>query len=203
MSARSGPVPLELTLVLYESPRCPLCRQPPDTPSAVSYSAAEAAQHFVLAEEYPQRHAELRDHITGLWSRNDCRMYACRQCALTYAWPFVAGDGHFYNLAYPYSAYPAQRWEFLCSDLVYAQMRRAQTPETLSDKVRSRPRGASGGGSRGGLSCDAGAHSALAGCRRRGAFARQFALGSLPALMRQSLCLGGASLVWAVGVVVP
>ncbi len=100
-------------MTLYESPCCPLCRQPPDTPSAVSYSAAEAAQHFVLAEEYPQRHAELRDHITGLWSRNDCRMYACRQCALTYAWPFVAGDGHFYNLAYPYSAYPAQRWEFL------------------------------------------------------------------------------------------
>jgi hypothetical protein len=75
----------------------------------VSYSAAEAAQHFVLAEEYPHRHAELRDHITGLWSHKDCRMYVCRQCALTYAWPFAAGDGRFYNLAYPYSAYPTQR----------------------------------------------------------------------------------------------
>lgn len=100
-------------MTLSESPRCPLCRQPPDNLPAVSYSAPEAAQHFVLAEEYPQRHADLRDHITGLWSRKDCRMYACRRCTLTYAWPFVAGDGYFYNLAYPYSAYPAQRWEFL------------------------------------------------------------------------------------------
>ena len=113
VSVRSGPTPVESILSLSESPRCPLCKQVSDMPSDVSYSAAEAAQHFVLAEEYPQRHAALCDHITGLWSRNDCSMYACGQCALTYAWPFVAGDGHFYNLAYPFSAYPAQRWEFL------------------------------------------------------------------------------------------
>ncbi len=297
----------------YESPRCPLCRQPPDTPYAVSYSAAEAAQHFVLAEEYPQRHAELRDHITGLWSRKDCHMSACRQCALTYAWPFVAGDGHFYNLAYPYSAYPAQRWQFLrtldslrsasldpwCGQLaavflfqvlehmddlhaltarlteltrpraalfvavpnhdrttfneahaslcdmppnhisqwtpqalqrladtagwrldrcerepfswpafmrgqlVYAHMRRARKTGALSNKVRSRPRSGARQVAEAAMALAAmPAHSVLAGRRRRGAFARQFALGSLPALMRQSLCLGGASLVWAMGVVV-
>ena len=98
---------------LSASPQCPLCTQPADFSSTVSYSAAEAAQHFVLAEEYPRRHAELKAQIAALWSRKDCNMYACRSCALTYAWPFVAGDGHFYNLAYPYSSYPAQRWEFL------------------------------------------------------------------------------------------
>ena len=98
---------------LSASPQCPLCTQPAQASSEVSYSAAEAAQHFVLAEEYPQRNAELTAHIAALWSRNDCRRYACRTCALTYAWPFVAGDGRFYNLAYPYASYPAQRWEFL------------------------------------------------------------------------------------------
>ena len=82
---------------LSASPQCPLCTQPAAAASEVSYSAAEAAQHFVLAEEYPQRNAELKAQIATLWSRNDCRMYACRSCALTYAWPFVAGDGHFYN----------------------------------------------------------------------------------------------------------
>ena len=104
---------MEKELSLSASPQCPLCTQPADFSSTVSYSAAEAAQHFVLAEEHPQRHAELKAQIAALWSRNDCNMYACRSCALTYAWPFVAGDGHFYNLAYPYSSYPAQRWEFL------------------------------------------------------------------------------------------
>jgi len=98
---------------MSEAPQCPLCTQPAEASSEISYSASEAAQHFVLAEEYPQRNAELTAQIASLWSRNDCRIYACRSCALRYAWPFVAGDGHFYNLAYPYSSYPAQRWEFL------------------------------------------------------------------------------------------
>jgi SAM-dependent methyltransferase len=31
---------------------------------------------------------------------------------LRFAWPFIAGDGEFYNLAYPYSDYPEERWEF-------------------------------------------------------------------------------------------
>jgi len=104
---------VENELSMSEAPQCPLCTQPAEASSEISYSASEAAQHFVLAEEYPQRNAELTAQIASLWSRNDCRIYACRSCALRYAWPFVAGDGHFYNLAYPYSSYPAQRWEFL------------------------------------------------------------------------------------------
>lgn len=104
---------VEIDLTPAAPPHCPLCSQAAEGPSELSYSAAAAAQHFVLAEEYPQRHAELREHIATLWSRNECRMHVCRSCAFTYAWPFVAGDGHFYNLAYPYSSYPSQRWEFL------------------------------------------------------------------------------------------
>jgi len=41
-----------------------------------------------------------------------CGLLNCGRCGLSFAWPFVAGDGAFYNLAYPHSAYPEARWEF-------------------------------------------------------------------------------------------
>ena len=91
---------------------CPLCSRPAEALAEVSYSAAEAAQHFVLAEEYPERHARLVRQIQSLWKGNDCSILRCRECSFRFAWPFVAGDAGFYNLAYPHSDYPIQRWEF-------------------------------------------------------------------------------------------
>ena len=82
-------------------------------PALRQFSAEEAAQHFVLREEFPQAHAELVPHIRTLWGRDRCELRQCSACGLQFAWPFVAGDGRFYNLAYPYSDYPPQRWEFL------------------------------------------------------------------------------------------
>ncbi len=92
--------------------RCPACAQTGPHPAVHVFTAQQAAQHFVLAQEYPQQHAELRAHITTLWGSDSCEVHECPACGLRYAWPFVAGDGRFYNLAYPYSEYPEQRWEF-------------------------------------------------------------------------------------------
>jgi len=91
---------------------CPACsgnvpRQPLRT-----FGHAEAAQHFVLAEEFPEQHARLTAHIAKLWGGTQCSLLACSGCGLQFAWPFVAGDGAFYNLAYPYSDYPSERWEW-------------------------------------------------------------------------------------------
>ncbi len=54
----------------------------------------------------------LVEHIVQLWGRDSCGVFRCAGCGLRFAWPFVAGDGRFYNLAYPHSAYPTRRWEF-------------------------------------------------------------------------------------------
>lgn len=92
---------------------CPACNAPCDGAALRSFGAEEAAQHFVLREEFPQAHAELVPHIRALWGSEHCTLQGCAACGLQFAWPFVAGDGRFYNLAYPYSDYPQQRWEFL------------------------------------------------------------------------------------------
>jgi SAM-dependent methyltransferase len=91
---------------------CPVCQAACTGAALRHFSAQAAAQHFVLAEEFPEQHARLLDHIRLLWRGDSCALHACRQCGLQFAWPFVAGDGLFYNLAYPYSDYPKQRWEF-------------------------------------------------------------------------------------------
>jgi SAM-dependent methyltransferase len=76
------------------------------------FTVEAATQHFVLAEEFPEQHARLASHIRALWGGDSCEVLACPGCGLHFAWPFVAGDSAFYNLAYPYSDYPKDRWEF-------------------------------------------------------------------------------------------
>jgi len=91
---------------------CPVCKNECSEPPVWTVSDREAAQHFVLAEESAEIHRKLRSHIGALWGRDTCELMNCGQCELSFAWPFVAGDGAFYNLAYPHSAYPEARWEF-------------------------------------------------------------------------------------------
>ncbi len=93
-------------------PSCPACGAPCDRPPLQTFSNTEAAQHFVLAEEYPDQHRRLRRKIASLWNSNYCTILSCATCRLKFSWPFVAGDGEFYNLAYPFSDYPKDRWEF-------------------------------------------------------------------------------------------
>lgn len=92
--------------------KCPACNERCDGEATRIFSAAEAAQHFVLAEGYPERNQRLQLKIRQLWQGDDCKILSCSSCSLKFAWPFVAGDGDFYNLAYPYSSYPETRWEF-------------------------------------------------------------------------------------------
>ena len=91
---------------------CPACGQSCTTPPTNTITATEAAQAFVLKEEFPRQNRELMRLITELWRGNTCDIQQCQNCQLKFAWPFVAGSGEFYNLAYPYSDYPKQRWEW-------------------------------------------------------------------------------------------
>ena len=94
-------------------PNCPLCGSASISNACrFSTDAASAAQHFVLAEGDHTQHAKLAAHITALWNSPDCEMMSCNVCELSFAHPFVAGDAEFYNLAYPHSDYPTDKWEF-------------------------------------------------------------------------------------------
>lgn len=106
--------------------RCPACHAPAAELPVQQFSATEAAQHFVLAEEFPERHAQLVAHIRQLWGTDRCSRMRCAACGLRFAWPFVAGDGLFYNLAYPHSDYPSERWEF---DETVRALRAAPVPD--------------------------------------------------------------------------
>lgn len=91
---------------------CPLCQAVRPTTQKFVVRQDEAAQHFVLAEGDSVRHHRLAMHIGSLWNASSCEVVECAECNLGFAWPFVAGDGEFYNLAYPHSDYPKAKWEF-------------------------------------------------------------------------------------------
>ena len=92
---------------------CPVCSHGEGT-LLYSIDCAQAAQHFVLRERDPVRHARLRDHIHELWNGDRCDLVRCAGCGFGYSWPFVGGDKTFYDLAYSHSAghYPDSRWEY-------------------------------------------------------------------------------------------
>src|SRR5690348_9581573 len=77
-------------------------------------TAAQAAQHFVLKEKNPDRHARLASHLGTLWGRERCEVVRCDHCGFCYADPYIAGDDQFYALAYERhaSSYPGWKWEF-------------------------------------------------------------------------------------------
>lgn len=87
-------------------------------------TADEAAQHFVLRETDAERHDALRQKIAELWGKPHCDLLECNTCRFGFAWPYVAGDAEFYELAYGEPGYPAQRWEF---DLTLAALRTLPT----------------------------------------------------------------------------
>jgi len=98
--------------VALDQVTCPACTAPCSDGPDKQFRSKDAAQHFVLSQEYPERHAQLQQHIERLWGADHCDGWTCKACGLGFAQPFRAGDGAFYNLAYPYTHYPPTRWEF-------------------------------------------------------------------------------------------
>jgi hypothetical protein len=92
-------------------PSCPVCHSD-STTLLGEVSSAEAAQHFVLREADPERYLALDALIARLWRATRCELRRCGACGFGFAWPYVAGDGRFYNLAYPSVGYPSAKWEY-------------------------------------------------------------------------------------------
>lgn len=97
--------------LLAKEIKCPVCSTN-KAQQLWSVSSKEAAQHFVLAEKYPERFSDLVSHIETLWGQNTCEVVRCNNCEFCYSNPYIAGDARFYSLAYIYSTYPSWKWEF-------------------------------------------------------------------------------------------
>lgn len=108
---------------------CPACRGRSEF--RFSVSIAEAAQHFVLCEEYPERHDALMLHIKDLWGQDTCEIRQCADCGFGFASPFVAGDATFYNLAYPRVNYPPTKWEYKATAKLLAERVRPPNGDVL------------------------------------------------------------------------
>jgi 2-polyprenyl-3-methyl-5-hydroxy-6-metoxy-1,4-benzoquinol methylase len=93
------------------NPLCPACR---DTHAEElrRFTAEQSAQHFILREADPVRHEKLTAHLRSLWGGDQCAIMTCEGCGFGFAWPYVAGDSEFYELAYPSVGYTTNRWEF-------------------------------------------------------------------------------------------
>lgn len=91
---------------------CPVCESPNPKQLVFSVTNEEAAQHFVIAEGERDRNAKLAELIEALWHGSTCDVVRCSNCDLVFASPFVAGNGEFYNLAYPNAAHPRNKWEY-------------------------------------------------------------------------------------------
>ena len=90
---------------------CPACRGENSYP-VMTIQAAEAAQHFVLREDNPKQHDAIAEHIRTLWNGPACQIIKCETCNFGFAFPFMAGDATFYNLAFSAEGYPADKWDF-------------------------------------------------------------------------------------------
>jgi SAM-dependent methyltransferase len=79
-------------------------------------SAAESAQALIRAAFDNNAYRELLGVIGELWSGEDCRQVRCDRCESVFAWPHIAGNARFYNLAYTrHLRYPQKRWEFFAA----------------------------------------------------------------------------------------
>lgn len=102
----------DVTPVVSAPIACPVCESIGAKELVFHVTKEEAAQHFVLAQGDTERNSRLSELIGSLWNGPNCDVVRCGDCDLVFAWPFVAGNGEFYNLAYPNAAHPRTKWEY-------------------------------------------------------------------------------------------
>ena len=95
-------------------PNCPICGTPCTRPPKASYTAEQAAAHWVPAIRDPERHDRLVRCIQRLWKQDTTEIFFCPSpgCGYGFGWPLVGGDEEFYEIMHAQAAYNAWRWEF-------------------------------------------------------------------------------------------
>ena len=90
---------------------CPVCHADVITPPLFTVTSSESAEHFVRTSGV-QDEINLKIEIEKLWGSAECQIFRCAFCESRFAHPHVAGNSRFYQLAFPKSEYPQNRWEF-------------------------------------------------------------------------------------------
>ncbi len=97
--------------VLLKDICCPFC-QASEGKSLYTVTASEAATHFILPWQNPEKYNLLEAHLRCLWNQDICQIVICLSCNGVFSLPFVAGDKRFYDLACEQTVYPQEKWEF-------------------------------------------------------------------------------------------
>lgn len=90
---------------------CPACGLSSGT---INYRVTSemAAAHFISSNNCDATHRNLVDTLNLLWGQDFCEVISCANCEFDHAYPFVAGNEDFYNLAFGGGGYPKWKWEF-------------------------------------------------------------------------------------------
>jgi 2-polyprenyl-3-methyl-5-hydroxy-6-metoxy-1,4-benzoquinol methylase len=102
---------LTLAKALDMTSVCPVCSSK-QSRVVYRYSADQAAQFWIMAEQEPERHKQLSAEISSIWQPDEVAVHQCDDCDFRFADPFVAGSSRFYELAFGKSGYRREKWDF-------------------------------------------------------------------------------------------
>ena len=100
---------------------CPVCGSRGDHQLVHTHNSGAAAENF-LKYAGAKNVTLLRAHIKELWGSEECKILRCKECRSRFAYPHIAGDSKFYELANPEAKYPEARWEFALTSKRAAQI---------------------------------------------------------------------------------
>jgi SAM-dependent methyltransferase len=101
--------------ISIEGAHCPFCWHEGRARVLYEVTSDQAATHFVSPRISSGQNARLASVIRRLWNRLTCQLVRCGYCDGVFAFPFVAGDSEFYEVACEgqnAGFYPSNRWEY-------------------------------------------------------------------------------------------
>jgi len=91
---------------------CPACRAKVTSAPIERWTAAEAANFFVIPSRNADRNARCSAALAKLWNDRPCEVYECNACGLGFGWPHLSGSNEFYAITHEQADYPPFRWEY-------------------------------------------------------------------------------------------
>jgi len=90
---------------------CPVCGEK-NAKILYNVNNSQSANQFVLKELDEEKFNKLKKNIKKLWQTGNCKVVSCKNCDFCYAYPYIAGDSNFYNIAFGEGGYPSWKFEY-------------------------------------------------------------------------------------------
>lgn len=91
---------------------CPACLQIITDGPIETWTASDAADHFVAPSRNANRNQRLIRVLEHLWVGKACEVYECPTCGFGFGWPHRSGGADFYKISHEQAGYPTSRWEY-------------------------------------------------------------------------------------------